>query len=764
MAKKTKTEVTTKSPTRQMWRRSVVVLVILVGVCFSTLIGKLAVLQIVETDEWQKRAVSQQMSDSIISAKRGAIYDTNMKKLVESSDVWTVIMSPSDIPDEAARTTIADGLSELLGVDREKLYERTGKTYSQYEVIKSKIERSVMLEVSDWITENGFSGIIRIIQDYKRYYHYGSLAAPVLGFTGTDGYGLYGLEAKYEDVLGGKPGRIVTAKNGWGDEMPTTMKYENTVDAEDGDSLVLTIDATIQSYAEKYLEVAVKENGCTNRGAAIVMDVDTGAILAMATKGDFDPNQPFEIADPTIAAAIAELSGDEQSAKLLEERQKQWVNKPIADYYEPGSVFKVFTASMAMEEGLVDESSTFDCTGGFIPQGGSLMKCHVYPRNHGHQTLYEAISHSCNPAFMTIGTRVGAHLFFKYYTAFGFTEKTGIDMLSESPITSALYHPESGVNGLGPVEIAACSIGQTFKIPPIQMITALSAVANGGKLMQPYVVRQIIDSEGNVKENITPTVKRQVISEDTSDRICALLSDAVNEGGGSKNAYVPGYRVAGKTGTSDKTDKYNQTGISDVVASFGGFAPSDDPKVAILVLLDEPQVSVRFGGTISAPVAQKILADTLPYLGVEPKYTEKEQANLSRTTPKVVDKEVAAAENMINNSELKAVVVGTGTTVIKQVPEAGKEIPKGGTVVLYTDEASTAKTVPVPNFKGMTVSQANAAAANAGLNIQLAGIGLSTGEATATTQSVEYGAQVPKGTVITVDFVYEVVDDHIGGE
>lgn len=741
-----------------MWRRSVIVLVVLVGFFFSAVVGKLVMLQIVETDEWQKRAVSQQLSDSIISPKRGSIYDSNMKVLVQSSEVWTVILSPKDIPNEETRTLIADELSVLLELDREKLYEKAGKTNSQYEVIKSKIERPLMLETSDWIQEHNLAGIIRIILDYKRYYHYNNLLAPVLGFTGTESTGLYGLEAKYEDVLGGKPGRIVTAKNGWGDEMPTNMKYEKTVDAEDGNSLVLTIDSVIQSYAEKYLEVAVKETGCTNRGAAIVMDVNTCAILAMATKGDFDPNKPFEVTDPTQQALIAQLSGDEQSAALKKARENQWVNKPISDYYEPGSVFKMFTVSMALEEGLVSEKSTFTCNG-FLMRGGWQMKCHVYPgRTHGTQTLPQALSNSCNPAFITIGEKVGAHLFYKYFKGFGFTELTGVDMLSESRVTSSLYHPESGPNGLdGPTQLASSSIGQTFKVTPIQMITAVCAVANGGKLMQPYVVKQIQNSDGDVIKNITPTVKRQVISEDTSKRVRQMMADSVN-GGGSKNAYVAGYRVAGKTGTADKTDQH---GEKNVVASFAGLAPADDPQIAVLVLLDEPHSAIRYGGTISAPVAQKILESTLPYLGVEPKYTEEEIAAMSRSTPSVTGKEVAAAKALLTNSDLKANVVGEGDTVIKQVPEGGQPIPKGGTVVLYTDENSLSKTATVPDFKDMTLAQANAAAVNAGLNIQLNGIGLGEGEVKATGQSIAKGQKVPPGTVVTVDFVYEVADDHI---
>ena len=739
---------TTKAPTRQMWRRSIVVMVLLIGVCFSAVIGKLSILQIVQADEWREKAVNQQMSDSIISPKRGTIYDANMTVLAQSATVWTVIMSPKDIADEDTRVKIADELSAMLEVDRDTLYNKTLKTNSQYEIVKSKIEYPLAETLRTWIEENALTGVFRIIEDYKRYYPLNSLASEVLGFTGTDNYGLYGLEAYYEDTLAGKPGRVVTAKHGWGDELSTKMKFEKTVDAEDGNSLVLTIDSVVQYYAEKYLEIAVKENGCTNRGACIIMDVNTGAIVAMATKGDFDPNDPMTVTDPDAAAAIALLSGDERSEALKKAREEQWVNKPISDYYEPGSVFKVFTSAMALEEDVVNEDTSFYCKG-YITIAGTRVGCHK-AGGHGSENFVQAVSNSCNPAFAEIGQKLGRSLFWKYYQGFGFTNRTGIDMLSESLVTSSLYHNEDQLNIM---ELSVSAFGQTFKVTPIQMITAMAAVANGGKLMQPYVVQQVLDADGNVVENTEPVVKRQVISEETSDRLCKILDVSVNSG--SKNAYVAGYRVAGKTGTSDKTDQNLQTGSNDVVASFAGFAPSDNPQYAILVLLDEPQVSVRFGGTISAPVAQKIMAEALPYLGVEPVYTDEEIASMERTTPDVMDKEVSTAQTMLTNSELRYKVVGSGSTVIKQVPGKGETIPKNGIVVLYTEEGELSRTTTVPNFSGMTLAQANVAAANANINIQMSGLGLESGEAKASTQSIAEGTSVPLGTVVEVDFLYQ---------
>lgn len=744
---KQQSNMTTTTPTKQMRRRSIAILAALALVC-TFIIGQLVKLQVVETEDWQKRAVSQQMSDSVISPKRGTIFDSNMNELAVSYGVYTVIMSPKYIQDDKTRALIADDLSKMLDVDRDKLYEKTGKKTSEYEVVVSKIELSLATELSEWIQNNDLVSVLRIIQDYKRRYPQGTMLAAVLGFTGTDNYGLYGLEAEYESELAGTAGRIVTAKDGVGDELPSGLSFEKTVDAQDGNSIVLTVDQTVQAYAEKYLEQAVKDTGAKKGGVCIVQNVKTGAILAMATKGDFDPNDPFEIQDPSLAATIAKLSGDAQSKAIKEAREQQWINKPISDYYEPGSVFKVFTSAMGLEEGLVSETSTFNCPG-YQMVSGTRINCHV---TSGHGTLHfpEAISASCNPAFAQLAERIGPNLFFKYYTGFGFTQKTGIDMLSEAPISAALYY---NADALNPVELASESIGQTFKITPIQLITAMSAVANGGKLMQPYVVQQVLDADGNVVRNTTPKVVRQVISESTSKRLAAMLDTSVNKG--SKNAYVAGYRVAGKTGTADQTELLVGTDVNEVWASFSGFAPSDDPEVAILVMLDQPQCDVRYGGTISAPVAQKVLADVLPYLGIEPKYTDKELASMNRITPNVVGDTVATAQSKITSESLTCKVVGDGDKVVSQMPESGATIPQNGIVVVYTEQGSVGETVTVPNFVGCTLSQANTLAAEYGLNLQIRGVTEESGEVTATKQSIQDGQKVARGTIVTVEFVYQ---------
>ena len=739
-----KTQKTVSSaPPRGLKLRGYLTLLLIVVILFGAVAIQLFGIQVKDGEKLQQQAVAQQLSDTITSPNRGTIYDSNMSVMAESQLVWTVIMSPAAIADDTDRVKIADEVSVLLDVDRDWLYTVSQKTYSQFEYVKKKINRDTVEKLVDWVSENGMGGVFRIITDYKRVYPYGSLASTVMGFTGTDGNGLYGLEAQYESVLAGKAGRVITTKNGWGAQMPNTLSYEKTIDAEDGNSLVLTIDQTIQHYAEKYLEEAVESTGCTNRGLAVVMEVKTGAIKALAVKGDYDPNDPFTVTDRNAQAKAAELSGDEASEILRAAQQKQWNNKVVYDFYEPGSVFKVFTSSMGMEEGVVNESSSFYCNGSLTVMDRT-MNCHVHS-GHGTQNFAEAISNSCNPAFMTLGLRIGSKNFFKYYVGFGFTERTGIDMLGESQVTKALYHDEN----MGDVSLATCSIGQTFKITPIQMITAISCVANGGHLMQPYVVAKQLDGDGNVVSVTEPVERRQVVSEDTARRVGAMLASAVN-GGGSKNAYVAGYRVAGKTGTADKTE-----GGGNVWASFAGFAPADDPQLAILVVLDEPHSAVRYGGTISAPVAQKILAETLPYLGIEPVYTEAEISRMNSVTPAVVGKEISTACNLIKAQGLVYHVVGKGSTVLRQVPEGGAGIPQGGQVVLYTEDTGDEQTVKVPDFKGMTLTQANKAAASAGVNILITGLVTgATGDPTVSTQSIAAGTAISRATVVTVNFIY----------
>ena len=747
-------DVSMRAPARGMWQRAFLAMLIIVA-CFCVICGKLAALQIVEHDQWQTLASEQQLADSVISDKRGTIYDRNGVILAQSVEVATVIMMPSEIPDETVRQMICAELPSLLGIDADKLEKQTKKTGSRYEIIKSKIGETLRTAFIEWVKAKNLSGVFRVIQDYKREYPHGSTLSCVLGFTGTDNTGLEGLEAKYNDVLAGRAGRVITTKNGWGDAFPNDIQYETTIDAEEGDSVTLTVDINIQKIVENYLEVAVAETGAANRASAIVMDVRTGEVLAMATKGDYDLNNPRVLQNPDTAAQIALLSGDERSDALITALQKQWKNKAISEFYEPGSVFKIFTASAALQEGLISENSQFFCNGTYTMAGVRTMKCHVFPRSHGSQTLAEAISHSCNPAFMKIGSLLGTRLFPTYHERFGFTALTGIDMLGEARVSSTLYHSASAITA---VDVATSSIGQTFKVTPIQMITGVSAVASDGNLRTPYVVSHSVSADGVKTIQHKPTVRTRVISDNTASRMRAMLEGVV-DGGGAKNAYVAGYRVAGKTGTSEKTDQAAAAnGRKNAVASFCGFAPANDPRIAVIVIIDEPQTHIRYGGTLAAPVAQKIFSDVLPYLDIQPQYTEDEIKALQTTVPNVIGKTVSAASTILKSAGLTCRVVGSGT-VTAQIPAAGTAIAKNGAAVLYTD-GKHPEQATVPDVIGKTLLEANTLLTEAGLNVRIVGwtdekADLNTArQAVVSAQSAEKGSTVPTGTVVEIVVLY----------
>lgn len=748
-----------KAPSRRMWRRSLLVLAVLC-LCYAGIGGRLAALQISQHDVWQQLASDQQLADSVISDKRGAITDRNGVVLARSVEVGTIIMAPGEIPNDAVRNRICTDLPSLLDISAEKLAKQVTRTGSRYEVIKSKVDYAVCDTFIKWVKDNRLTGVFRVIQDYKREYPLGSTLSCVLGFTGTDNIGLEGLEAKYNDVLAGKAGRVVTSQNGRGDALPNALQYETAVAAQEGNTVVLTIDANVQRIAENHLETVLAETNAANRVCAIVMDVKSGEILAMATKDDYDLNAPRVVRDPDEATRIELLSGTERTDAYLTALQKQWKNKAVSEFYEPGSVFKIFTASAAMQEGLISEQSHFFCNGTYTMAGVRTMKCHVYPRSHGSQTLAEAISHSCNPAFMTIGSRIGTTLFPQYHARFGFTELTGVDMLGEARVTASLYHTADAITA---VDVATSSIGQTFKVTPIQMITAASAVAGGGELLQPYVVGRVVSPTGEVVSNTTRTVRRRVISQDVSARMCTMLEGVV-DGGGAKNAYVAGYRIAGKTGTSEKTDQRpSANGRKNVVASFCGFAPANDPRIAVIVMVDEPQTYIRYGGTLAAPVASRIFADTLPYLGVEPQYTAEELKALKTTAPDVVGLTVSRATAATRASGLTVRVVGNGSTVTMQMPTAGTSMGKEGTVVLYTD-GETPSTVTVPSVVGKSLLQANQLLTDAGLGVKIVGYptektdDLTARQAVVRTQRIEAESTVSEGTVVEIEIVYQATE------
>lgn len=722
-----------KGTTVRTWHRTVLVLVLLVVVGFGAVIFSLVKLQLIQGPELQKLATEQQLKDSTLTAKRGTIYDCNMKELAKSATVWDVILEPAYI-DDKNRDVIATGLSQILGISKDDIIKESKKKV-YYDRIKSKVESDVRDKILKFKTDHKITSGIRLEENYKRYYPYGKFAATVLGFTGTDSQGLSGIEAEYDSQLTGTPGRLVTAQNAVGTDM--NFQYEQEVAAKDGDGLVLTIDEVVQHYVEKYLQEGLVNNNVQNRGCAIVMNVKTGAILGMAVKGDFDPNNPFVISDPAKAAEISKIT---DAAKKNEETQKalqeQWRNKCISDTYYPGSVFKMITGSAAMEEKLVTENTPFNCPS-YIQFGKD--KVHDW-KTFGHLTFAEGIIHSSNMVFVQVGKLLGPQLFYKYFDGFGFADKTGIDLPGES---RSIY---KRANAMSPLDLACVSIGQTNHITPIQMITAACAVANGGYLVQPHIVSKILDGNGNIVKTASTSPKRQVISQDTSKRICAILQQDATSGT-AKSGYIAGYRVCGKTGTSEKQGEAK----GKYIASYCGFAPEDDPQVAMLVFYDEPYgPNGYYGSQVSGPTFLATMTQVLPYLGVEPQYSSEELSKLDGKAPDVMGKSVAEAKNAIAKADLSAKIYGEGKNVVSQIPAPGKTIPKKGTVVLLTDNVS--RTVTVPNLVNLSLSQANEKAAEAGINISISGAALTSSSAVSSLQDVPAGKKVAPGTVVTVTF------------
>lgn len=738
-------------PTKTMLKRMLITMLALVIVTVSVCSVRLAIIMLVDGKEYQAKASEQQLYDTTISAPRGNIYDTNMNLLATSGSAWNVYITPNSLKTikeaeklQTVKNLLADNLSEILQIDRETVYGYTEKTSSYYITIKKRIDKETADKVRAFITENkdyNISSYIGLDETTKRYYPNNSLASVVLGFVGDDNQGLSGLEQYYDTKLTGVPGRVVAARNAKGTDMPFT--YQKTVDPIDGYSLVTSIDTYVQYVTEKYLEQAVNDNAAAQKGAAIVMNVKTGEILAMAIKGDFDPNSPFTLSE-SDNALLEGLEGDERSKQLAALRNRQWRNKAVSDTYEPGSVFKVITVATALEEGVTNFNNTFTCPG-YITISGQRYSCHK-KIGHGTQTLLQATQNSCNPAFITLGTLLGPSTFSKYFEAFGLTKKTGIDLPGES---SPVYHAESK---MGPTELASSAFGQTFKVTPIQLITAISAAVNGGSLVTPHVVNRVLDQDGNIIESVGTSVKRQVISKETSSKVCELLEKVV-DGGTAKNAYVAGYRIGGKTGTSQKVAEMLATGQKGLyIASFCGIAPIDDPQIAVLVLIDEPTGSAYYGGTVAAPVGGQILSDILPYLGYEPQYTDEQLSKLALPVPYVVGKTLSEAKNTVTNAKLTYKVVGNGSTVIDQIPASTQSIYTGGLVVLYTEENTEKRMATVPDFMHLSVSQVNSAASNAGINVEFAGSSVTTSGITAYKQSISAGETVEQGTVVTVYF------------
>jgi len=727
------------SPKMNLKKRMLVVLGFSLAI-LALLILKTGYLQLIEGEKLQKEAILQQTRDRIINSKRGAILDRNGKPLAVSASVETVSASPGEVrgnKNTIAVEEVAKGISESLSLDYNDVFAKLTKN-SSYEIIKRKIEKDEADKIRAFINDKKVKGI-RLDADTKRFYPYGSFASHIIGFTGIDNQGLDGIEMVFDKYLKGLPGRVVSAKNAAGIEMP--FKYEKMVDAQDGLNVVLTIDESIQRFVEKHLETARIDNKLANGAACIVIDVKTGEILAMATKPDYDLNAPFTINRPEIQSEIDALPQDQRAKRKDEEVRKAWRNKAVVDSYEPGSTFKIFTSAMALEENVVELEDKFTCTGS-KRVGNFNIGCWKHG-GHGIETFVEGVQNSCNPVFMEIGARVGAQKFFDYFKGFGFREKTGIGLPGEA------IGPFHLLKNFNEVELATSSFGQSFQITPLQMIAAVAAVANDGRLMRPKIVKQLTDKDKNIVKEYEGEYQRQVISAQTSKMLRDVLETVVSEGTGS-GAYIKGFRIAGKTGTSEKLPRGN----NKYIASFAGFAPADDPRIACLVILDEPTTGTYFGGLIAAPVVRNVMEDTLNYLGVEPAYTPEERATLETTVPDLKGMEIGAAQKVIKSNNLKIRVEGTGTKVVSQIPKVGVKVNQQSTITLYTEEGKKATTTIVPNVLNKSVVDASNDISKANLNIKIIGAGAipKAGGTVSFRQTPLAGTPVEIGTVVTVEF------------
>ena len=751
------TEFYARQATRTVRRRTFWLMLVLGILAFVVLFFKLYDLQIIQHKQMQTRALDQQTSQTVVSAFRGTIYDRNGSQLAVSVSAEDVVMSPFHMKkqrdEEAERlekirlenAQLAEGekkksvdtivlwdydslaakLADILDLSQVDIRERMNNTNSQYELLAKKVDEDTADQIRQLINELNIEGL-DLVATSRRVYPYGSLASHILGFVGAENTGLYGLESRYDQYLQGQSGLVVSAKDVKGNPLP--YEYEQYFAAQSGQDVVLTLDANVQYYLEKYVGEMADKYGAENGATGIVMDVKTGGILGMVSYPTYDLNNAFTVQNDQFKKDLTDTS---------DQLMKQWRNKALNDTYEPGSTFKILTMSAAMEEGLINMNTTYTCTGG-IHVSDATIHC---TGTHGTQTLKEAAAHSCNPAFITFGLQLGNEKFYEYMNDFGLMSGTGIDLDGEA--TGVFASPESFTQ----LDLACYAFGQNFNVTPIALIAAQAACVNGGYLHTPYLVEQIVDSDGSITYQHDNTPVRQVVSEETSAHVRECLEYVVSDGTG-RNGQVKGYRVGGKTGTADK----GQTG--DLVVSFVSFAPADDPQVIILVTMDTPSRSAGTsvsGGSMVAPVNSKIMADILPYLGIEPTYSAEELLGADTTVPYVIGSSVEDAKSRVESRGFTCKVVGTGNTITDQTPAGGAVIPGKSTVILYAGAEKPNTMYTVPQLVGKTAAEANVAATNAGLLVRFSGATQTTsGNIRVLSQSLEAGQQVPAGTVITV--------------
>ena len=720
--------------------RSFVLMLLMGVVMFVLLFFRLFDLQIIRHEELQGKAVNQQTRRTVVTANRGTIYDAGGNILAISSSAETIILSPLEIdnavndtedPVSWTKESLAAGLAEILGKDASAIRKRMDNVKSQYEVIQLRADEDTAAKVRSYVDENKIAGV-HLVADTKRYYPYGSLAAQVIGFVGDENTGLYGLEAYYEKELEGQSGLVISSKDQAENDMLYT--YEQYFAAKNGSDLTLTLDTTIQYYLEKGIESMVDKFSAANGASGIVMDAKTGGVLAMASYPNYDLNDFLTVSDQTLQERIERGESTVADMQLL-----QWRNKALNDTYEPGSTFKILTLSAALEEGVVDKTTTVNC-GGSVNISGYTIHC-SNKNGHGLQTLVQSVGNSCNPAFINYGLRIGSEKFYEYMRSFGLMNTTGIDLGGEAV---GVFAADSSFTQL---DLACYAFGQNFTVTPLALIAAQAACVNGGYLHTPYLVERITDSDGNVTYRHDDTPVRQVISEQTSATVRECLEYVVASGTG-KNGQVAGYRIGGKTGTADK----GQTG--DVVVSFLCFAPADDPQVIMLITMDTPSRATGTyvsGGNMVAPTASTVMAEILPYLGVEPSYSAEELLGMDTTVPNVIGMSVEEAKAKLKDRALSYKIVGDGETITDQTPAGGAIIPGKSSVILYVGEEKSTDKCVVPHLIGKTPSEANTTATAAGLLIRFSGTtGSESSSVRVLSQSIDEGTEVEAGTVITV--------------
>jgi len=734
-------------------------------------------LQVLKYDNYQRRVIDQLTVETTVTPSRGEIFDTNGNLLASNKTVWLVFISPKDISEDMIKAAasaekakkeggkvlaawkedtiaqshlrmdelIAENLSAILGIEYSFVMERSAMKARQYEVMAKEIEKDTADILLDFIAEYKLTKQIHLKASSKRYYPRDALASHAIGFTNSDGLGIYGLEKTYNNILEGTSGKYITAQDAKANDM--NFEYETYVEVEDGYNIVSTIDMYIQYELENQLKATLNDSKAKDRVAGAVMDVKTGAILAIATGPNFDLNDPYMLDDFSSRILSEYVDGTEEySKKYYELLYSMWNNKAVTNLYEPGSTFKIVTSAMAFEENVVKVSDHFYCAGHMmIPGYATPIGCHRLA-GHGNVTFAEGLQQSCNPTLMSVAARVGRERFYHYFLAFGYASRTGIDLPGEA---MPIYHP---YNGFNTVELAVYSFGQTFKTTPIQQLAAVAAVANGGYLVTPHLLKEIVDDAGNVIETYQTEVKRQVVSTETCKIITDILEDGVSGNGGAKNAYVKGYRVAAKTGTSQKRDKFDEFGQDTLrVGSCVAFAPADDPQIAVIIIVDEPSAGNVYGSVVAAPYVSNLLSFILPYMGIEPQYTAEELENIEVNIGNYVGATVEDANSDLSWRGIKYEIIGDGDKITAQIPKGGSTIAKdSGKLLLYTGDAEPKSSVAVPDVVGKTAEAANRNIINLGLNIKIEGASGGNG-ATVISQTPAAGDVVPVGTVVTIE-------------